>query len=51
MLKVAIDFSKWEQLKADVEENPWGLGYKVVMGKLAAGKIASPLITQTWRNM
>ena len=39
MPKAAIDSSRareWEQLKADVKQNPWGLGYKVV------------LMTQTW---
>ncbi|XP_039968158.1 uncharacterized protein LOC120779870 [Bactrocera tryoni] len=38
-LKHAIDDSKkkkWEELREDINRNPWGLGYKIVMKKLGA---------------
>lgn len=38
-LKLAILNSKkkkWEELRCDINNNPWGLGYKIVMKKLGA---------------
>lgn len=28
--------NKWEEIRADINTNPWGLGYKIVMKKLGA---------------
>lgn len=41
-LKEAIMASKklkWEELRSDLNGNPWGLGYRIVTGKLGAGSI------------
>lgn len=38
-LKIAIASSKkakWEELRSDLNNNPWGLGYKIVLQKLGA---------------
>ena len=38
-LKLAINRSKrqkWEELRTDINNNPWGLGYKIVMKKLGS---------------
>lgn len=43
-LKMAILASKkrkWEELRTDINRDPWGLGYKLVMKKL--GGIAAPI--------
>lgn len=47
LLKFAILRSKkakWEELRNDVNENPWGTGYKIVMRKLGANQ-PTPTLT------
>ena len=53
-LKAAIASAKkekWEQLRADVNKDPWGLGYKLVMKKLGTKTPAKNMDENTMRNI
>lgn len=53
-LKTAIENSKrekWEELRRDINYNPWGLGYKIVMKKLGARKSFPELEESTMENI
>lgn len=53
-LRIAIQNSKkaqWEELKNDINRDPWGLGYKLVMKKLGAKAPASDMDEATMQNI
>lgn len=53
-LKAAIAKSKkekWEELRQELNVNPWGLGYKIVLGKLGARTPPTDLASETVTNI
>lgn len=53
-LRNAINKSKkekWEELREDINRNPWGLGYKIVMKKLGMRNPVSELDDETTLNI
>lgn len=53
-LQVAILESKrklWEDLREDINRNPWGTGYKLVMGKLCSRSSTSLMSSETMENI
>jgi len=53
-LKSAIQTSKkskWEELRSDLNNNPWGLGYKLVLRKLGARTSTPELKEDTMDNI
>lgn len=53
-LRKAIFDSKkklWEELREDINKNPWGLGYKLVMKKLGAKHALGEIDEDTMRNI
>ncbi|XP_054746791.1 uncharacterized protein LOC129251477 [Anastrepha obliqua] len=53
-LKTAILESKkekWEELRRDINQNPWGLGYKLVLNKLGARQPPPELSEATMENI
>lgn len=42
---------KWEELRSDLNNDPWGLGYKLVMRKLGARTSAPDLKEDTMENI
>ena len=41
--------TKWDELRADINNNPWGLGYRLVMRKLG-GRIQLPNLSEEMMN-
>lgn len=41
----------WEELREDINRDPWGTGYKLVMGKLSAKRPAKQMDPQTMQNI
>lgn len=53
-LRNAIQNSKkaqWEELREDINRNPWGLGYKIVMKKLGMKNPVSEMDESTMQNI
>lgn len=53
-IRKAIENSKraqWEELRNDINRDPWGLGYKVVMKKLGTRKPVSEMDEKTMENI
>lgn len=53
-LRRAIKISKsrcWERLREDLNSDPWGLGYKIILRKLRAFAPAAPLDTEVIDNI
>lgn len=53
-LKLAIERSKrqkWEQLRNDLNSDPWGLGYKIVMKKIGGRAPTPEMEPQTMRHI
>lgn len=53
-LKRAITISKkekWEELRRDINENPWGLGYKIVMKKIGMKQSVPELSVSTMEHI
>lgn len=42
---------KWEELRNDINSNPWGLGYKIAMEKLGSKTSAPVLDEETMENI
>lgn len=42
---------KWEELRQDINQNPWGLGYKLVMRKLGKRFPAAEMERETMKNI
>lgn len=54
VLRTAIFASKrkkWEELRADINQNPWGLGYKLVLQKLGSRSPPAQMDEETMRNI
>ncbi|XP_053960468.1 uncharacterized protein LOC128864739 [Anastrepha ludens] len=54
ILKTVIQKSKkekWEELRRDINQNPWGLGYKIVLNKLGARQRPPELSEATMENI